>query len=206
MALFNEIQAGRFSALLQKLCSIKGAAPAPQLAGEIIPTLPLEVDRPEWKYLAGERLCWGTATQAAVAGENAHVGLFNLPQSGLLAVTELINIRPAAAASVYMGHLDTLFSGGGTAQAAHGFRDSRLPRGPQTSTAVLYTKSNAGSLLTTNLFRVYQLSTNQAGIQLGFPIVLGPGSGFVVVCATVNTELRVSMAWRERKIEQDELL
>ena len=56
MARFNEIQVGRFNAVLHKLLDMKEGAPAPQLSGDVIPTLVLENDRPEWIFLGAERL------------------------------------------------------------------------------------------------------------------------------------------------------
>src|SRR5713226_5812707 len=39
MARFNEILVGRYNRMLQKLFSMKGAAPMPQLASELAPTI-----------------------------------------------------------------------------------------------------------------------------------------------------------------------
>ena len=206
MALFNEIQVGRYSALLQRLFAIKGAAPSPQLSSEIMPTFPLEVDRPEWKYLANERLCWGVGAQAAVAGERSHVQLVNPTQSSALMVIERLLIAPTGGTTVRIGHMDSPMSGGGVAQAASGFRDSRLARGSQVSSGQVWTGSDAAVLVTSQLHNVGFTGTPNPGFVMEHSIVLTPGTGLGLACFTVNIPLSVNFAWRERKLEPDELL
>jgi len=204
MALFNEIQVGRFSAMLQKICSIKGAAPAPQLAGEIMPTLPLEVDRPEWKYLANERLAWGAGTQAAVVGEKGHVQLYLPADAGdMLLVVERIHVAIGAGGTVFVGHLDAELSGG-SLQAASGFRDGRLPRGSTATAAEVRYNSYGANQITTVLAHL-RMGTNIERI-ISEPIVLTRGTGVCLACTSNEVGIYVTFFWRERKIELDELL
>ncbi len=204
MALFNEIQVGRFSALLQKLCSIKGAAPSPQLAGEIIPTLPLEVDRPEWKYLAGERLCWGGGQVAAVAGEKGAIQIVNR-WAGTLAVVDRIQIGGTTAGTVYyVGRRGSIMPGGST-QLASGFRDFRNPDGSDQSTLQIWSNTSAASLIETIYIRC-RLNAQTLPYCLEGPWVVTPGSSLIIQDSVVNQIVTANFFWRERKIELDELL
>ena len=95
---FNEIQVGRYNRLLQKLMSMKGGAPAPQLGGDIDAGITLESDRPEWQFLAGEFRAMGTTFKAADAANLSTVGLFNGNSTGVIGILEGVIVTSPNAA------------------------------------------------------------------------------------------------------------
>lgn len=198
----NEIQAARYSSALHKLLGIGEGAPVPTLAPELIATLALEVDRPEWKYLAGERLCAGGGADAAVAGENSHVAMVNPLQSQAIIVIERVIMVPSGATSLYTGQA-VRPSGAGTAQLGSGFLDQRWPLGSGVTTGQVWTKTQAGVAVVTTMDRRPAVAGNAERI-IDYPIVLPPGGCHMVAAVTVNTTLTVNYIWRERNIEPTE--
>ena len=198
----NDIQVARFSSILHKLLGITEGSPAPTLAPELLATVALEVDRPEWAFLAGERWCLGTGDQAATALNYSHVGLFNPAGSGVLGVLEKLIVTDfsggvIAAAAGQLG----AFSGGGITQTNSGFLDRRLPGGLATTLAVQKKVHTAG-LITFELFSVAISASTTAVIP--FPVMLDPGSGFVVRTLALEKRLTVNFLWRERAFEPSE--
>lgn len=100
MALENEILVGRFNRLLQRLFSMKGPVPSPQLGGDINAGIELEVDRPEWGFLSGEMRFAGWFSQAAVAAQVSEVGLQLNLKSGVIVVVEQIIIDNSSAGAL----------------------------------------------------------------------------------------------------------
>lgn len=202
--MMGEVQVGRYKALLENLLAMKGDIAVQQLGPELLPVLNLGNDRAEWAALAGERLCWGFGQRAAVAGDNPHVGLFNLPSSTSIVTVEKVYCKPSTSPrTIRIGHRDTLFSGGGAAQVNHGNRDSRFSRGAQNSEAVIYTLTQVGVLIDAHLW-CFDVRSNAEPLVLDVPVVLAPGSGLVVAVTEVNTTLTACFSWRERKVEPSE--
>jgi len=197
----NDIQIGRLSGMLHKLLGITEGAPVPTLAPELIATIPLEVDRPEWAFLGGESLCYGGGAQGAVAGEMSHVQLLNR-SPGVLAVLERVDINMTANGTVYYGHEDAVFPGG-SVQVSSGFRDSRKARGTGVTACECWTQTDAGVLIDTVLGKHPVLGY---GLLTLYPnIILTPSKGFAVACTTVNVSLYVTFYWRERMLEKSEV-
>lgn len=93
----NEIQRGGLNSILRRTLNIKGDLPPSSVVGaEIVPVLPLEVDRPEWGYLNEERHLLGETNPGAAAGVFA-CGMLEVPtQTDLLVVVEKITVQLAA--------------------------------------------------------------------------------------------------------------
>ncbi len=196
----NDIQVGRYSAILHKLLGISEGSPAPTLAPELLAAIALEVDRPEWAFLAGERLCIGYGIQAAVGGQLGHVQLINPIGSGVLAVVQEILVSTSATMAVRIGQLDTPL--GGASASAYGYRERRLPAGVQTTACDVNTDSSVGSQITTELTHLPVLVnvTNQFKI----PWVLSPGTGVCVRGGSADVQANVNYVWTERAMEPAE--
>src|SRR5260370_42195617 len=92
MARFNEILIGRWNRYLQKLCSIKGGPPAPQLAYDITATLEIDQSAVESRFLLGwNRFGFGLQLAGAI-GNPSQIRLRNPTGSGVIAVIESIII------------------------------------------------------------------------------------------------------------------
>jgi hypothetical protein len=96
MARFNEILVGRYNRLLQKLYSMKGPVPAPQLASEISTTFNL-FNGPENRYLESWALFQRAIIFAAVAAQVNAVRLRNPAGSNVVGVVTLIQLATGAA-------------------------------------------------------------------------------------------------------------
>jgi len=200
MGLFNEINVGRFNAVLHKMLSMKEGAPAPQLSGDIIPTLCLEGDRPEWAYLGGEHLCWGGSGQFAVAGEVSHIHLFNPSPNTLVVVEAIMVTAPSADTFISFGPKDSLLAT--PTLVASGFRDARLGRANQLTAAKAYRDTSAATQLDAATFSFYLGQSR----PLVFPCayILTENTGVCVQDTTANNTISCTFLWRERRLEESE--
>jgi hypothetical protein len=64
-----------YNTLLKKLLNTKGRDPLEDILGTLVPTIGLEVQRPEWEFLKGTRLCLGRVLTGALAANNSASGL-----------------------------------------------------------------------------------------------------------------------------------
>lgn len=205
MPLPNEIQTGRLNAILHKLLGITEGAPAPSLAPDVFSMLALEVDRPEWKFLAGERLCCASKYLAAGgAGQYTSFILWNPAGSGILAVVTRIFNHLGAAATYVVRANATEPSGAGYASAAsyRGLRDFRYAPSPTAKpTCLLYYQTTA-SPAGINVLGQWRIGAG--GEIRDIDVVLPPGTGLSCENSTVNTEASVGFFWRERALEPSE--
>lgn len=210
MAEFNEILVGRYNRLLQRLTGIKGDNPSPQLSGDIVPILAIEVDRPEWAYLAGEALYSVFQNQAAVAAQSARFQLRNPSGSGVLAIVEGAAIWSSSAGQegrLYRGMTPTVDLTGTTQGVAI---DSRFGS-PLRSACIASVDTNASVFATGVAAEDFPFTSADAGIiQLHrrpnrIPIaILGPGSACGLFSVVVNNQALATWFWRERAIEPGE--
>lgn len=200
MALFNEIQVGRYNGILHKLMGMKEGAPSPQLSGDIVPGIILEADRPEWKFLAGEHLCMGGLALAGTAAEKGAVELWNPPGSGTLIVIEKIQMTCGTNPSEFWaGHQGVALA----SQAGGAYLDSRLNRGSQVTVGQTRFDTDGAVLLTTVIYRMHTLA--RTPLVIDTPVILTPGNGWAVVCTTDNEPIDVAFSWQERTLEPSEL-
>jgi len=194
----NEIQVGRFNAILSKLTGITGA-PSPVMATDVFPMLALEVDRPEWSFLGGERLGWMRWTDAAVAANYSSVGIRNPANSGVLVVIERIEAHISAAGQWFVGvRANTTVDASGTCLA----RDSRFVAAGYNTTAQYVERTQA----TQPAYPAYGLAVaaNNTISRHEVPIVLSPGYEVMVWPQTVNVAIYASFAFRERILNSSE--
>src|SRR5260370_26890559 len=119
MARFNEILVGRYNRFLQRLLSMKGGPPAPQLASEIQPQMDVEALPVELRFLLGWHLYQNTVSQGASVGNAAGVQIRNPLTSGAVAVITSLQISLTSAEIVNIsqtfggvtGDLTNVFNG-----------------------------------------------------------------------------------------------
>jgi len=198
VALYNELQVGRFNAVLHKLLNMKDNAPAPQLAGDVAAVLVLENDRPEWAFLAGEMLCAATTQSGPVAAQISQCQIFNPANSSVLLVLEKIFffVIGANQSVVTINRTQTLAAASGAGSARDfrygigGVSNARItgvtPAGASTTVFAQLTQP----LLTTSVWDV--------------PLIIAPGNGVNVNVGTVNMGLACTFIWRERVLELSE--
>ena len=204
MALYNEILSARFNRFLQKLFSMKGPAPSPQVAAEISSAIPL-FSGVENRFLEGwDR--FGTANnQGAVAAQASAVQLRNPGGSNVAAVIEKLIILSTT--SGIQGNISQQGTSNdlGTVVAMPAQRlDSRGRQGPA---LILSRANNAADL--SQLVLTYGTSAANDEIDMIYTenqeLTLMPGDAIRVNTNTVNVNLVVAWLWRERPLESSEI-
>lgn len=208
MALFNEIQVGRFNAILHKLLDIKEGAPSPQLSGDISPTIVLEHERPEWKFLGGERNCRGGLWRAAGgAGTYNKQGLFNPVGSGVIAVCRTVWAVGQATNRLGIQKManGVAMTGTTTAPTIMDSRSRWTFAAEVKPTCQVRYEETANSTTPGTLFTEWNLSSTTIGLEpLPLNIVLTPGYGFGLINLAANNWLACQFDWYERNIEASE--
>lgn len=204
-AMYNEILSGRYNRILQKLLSMKGGAPAPQLSGDLSAGITLEEDRPEWAYLAGDFLAAAPAVKAADAANLSAIGITLAANSGVLAWLEgfLVNNENAALTTFNLGWGGPAM---GTLFRAYP-RDIRwlTPSTKRSACQVGSAVEAATSLL------LMDRVTLPAGGSIYIPAsrILTPATSgtnqFAIETDLVNKICSVTFYWRERALEESEL-
>jgi len=202
----NEVRVGRFNRHLQKLLSMKGAAPASTLSKEISAHIVLEdASAADQRYLQSWET-FGTAQNVAAAtGFNSGGELRNPAGSNLIAVVERISFSASAAErvefsvgakTVSLPVLDvTVGYDGRTRQFGAGLIASHNPVGSGlTGLGVVgFSDFNA---------------TTSPPIELIFTedqeFALLPGFAAQIRGLTVTTGIAITWKWRERYLEDSE--
>lgn len=206
MALFNEIGVPRFNAILNKLLQMKDSAPAPQLASEIMAVIVLESDRPEFKFLGGEKLAIGFGAAALTAGQFSGVKLFNPANSGLLLVLEKVYVLSSVANSWVIRRASNNFATTTNTQLSRDtrFGTTEIPAGviqTDITTAAVTSGAQIGFLP--------GIQSGAAGNQISnvydMPHIFTPGQGIVIHPGVVAADVSCMFCWRERASEPSEL-
>jgi len=204
MARYNEILVGRYNRWLQKLLQLKGDAPAPQLAGEIQPSI-LYPSGVEERYLQGWGLWGGISAAPAAVGFTSGSGLRNPLTSGVIAVVEKIVVGIQVSGLTVEWSVGSMLADLATSDVTMGF-DGRTP---QTGSA-LHLSHNAVGNGVPGLTPVGQYGVLAANAVFDiildtdhqFPLL--PGFGCEIRCLTANTPINISWKWRDRPIEESE--
>lgn len=207
MALYNESLTARFNNLIRRLHSMKGRAPAPQVAPEIGHFIQLH-DYPEQQshhYLAGTtRYASGLIS---VAGDATHFGVVqftNPAASGVLAIVESLEAVGILSNSfLIVGFIAGAIAGSVGASSPLDSRES------PTKKSVLVNTISGTTVVGTSgnlLGRVYN--------PYGFPgnieflpargLVMAPGAVLSVFSQAINTLSACQLVHRERAIEPGE--
>lgn len=201
MAHYNEILAARFNSILNKLLSMKEGAPAPSLSSDIVPTIQLEGDRPEYAFLGGVRLAAGfVGVAAGGAGNRSVAKLVNPAASGVLVVIEKIVVHSTVASKTFVIRTGT--TGGATATGSR-VRDARW--GFMVPAALVQSVNGAavnGQILS---FWPGQSNGTATAAFIDTAFVLPPGTDIAIEPGVDNEGVSAGFFWRERAIEPSEL-
>jgi hypothetical protein len=205
MARFNEILTGRHNRALQKLFSMKGGPPAPQLASEISASIPM-FHGAENRYLEAWMRFSFSVGVAPVAGQLGTARLRNPAASNVVAVFERI-VATNNVALPDQPQLEHQSSGADLAIVAFTQQMRWDPRGSQ-QTVLIASVNTAGSpavaFLLKELGNFPANNTHQFINDDSQQLTLLPGDALQVQSNVVNQTLFVSFLWRERFLEDSE--
>lgn len=176
---------------------------------ELRPVVVVENDRPEWGLSGKENYYGDFFTRAGTAAEFTIMALVNRIDSGIIAVVEevttyafTIDFRRARlselqAASPYLTGLTGATVTEGSDALNRDFR--RIPGSDNSGVSGLIkvTGTRAAVPYVGPFHRA-----QSTGLKYDKPIIIAPGSAFVMVSILVNTLLEASVQWRERPLER----
>lgn len=192
----DDIQVGRYSDILGRLLSMAGVqAVAGQLSAEISAVLALEVDRPEWAFLGGEKLCSANQLVALSAG-NRSVVRFRNPANGPLAVITNVQVSTSTAGTwTAAANLGAIAADRGALSGAFVNLDTRW--GVAAGNAACIVSGDNAAVAGTNFEAGHILAGTTYRFQ-ATPIIVAPG-GFVEFYFVETDQLiRCTIRWRER--------
>jgi len=203
-----EIREGSLAEILRRRLLISGQDQAPnELLAELIGVLALEVDRPEWGYLKGERLCWGTGEIASVANERQQVSLFNPNESVLAVVHEIFMTENVTSTEVPI--IRSFDAALGTASTLTGLRERRWDRfnpfgRPECRIGQLSSATVFGTAMTRLRLAMHLAETGPAIFRTAWeyhwPIVLPGQTGINVTAQADARKVECTFVWTERQI------
>jgi len=205
MARFNEILTGRHNRFFQKLFSMKGGPPAPQLSTEVQPNFDIEDTPIELRFLKGEYIYGVSVAPPIVAAQFSLLQLRNPPTSGVIAVIEHIYVFNTSGPQQYQIQFGQPGLNDATTILSTKSRDGR-----STARSALVASSGsttAGSQIGANMA---QVAVSGANITERFPnfkegsLVLTPNDEVRIISLISATADTYSILWRERLIEDSE--
>ena|SRR5215475_6269335 len=203
MALHNEILSPRHNKFLTKLFSMKGPAPAPQLATDI------QVGHPifhgvENRFLESWNRFGFFFIDAPGVGLNSNIILAMPSGSRVIAVVEKI-----VAYTTVAGQIEIQFGQGAPAAGAITGRatDGRISTGFGGSSLVpAFQHTNALQIGTTIVrYATFALTPVEVIQHEDHEIVISPGDRINIEDNTNNDNFSCSVWWRERPLEESEL-
>jgi len=202
MAQYNEILTGRYNRFLQKLFSMKGRPPAPQLSGDIQTNLNF-FSGAENRYLESWNRFAFTVAVPLAAGQTSTSRLRNPANSGVIVVFERIACTGAQDSPV----LEQQATGADLAVTAFPANLRLDSRGSPTS--ILIRSENTVGTPSVSLITKFQIgyTANNTGDFLVDTMqewTLLPGDAIQVRSGVVAQNIIVSWLWRERVLEESE--
>lgn len=202
MAFFNEIGAGRYNRLIQKLFNMKGGPPARQLASDVTMVFPFFAGA-ELRYLESWNLFGFTLTAGPAAGNVAGCRFRNPVGSNVIAVIHRISFQPGTADTI---NLDL---GAQTADLANVTVPAPWdPRTIATGSAIQPSQQSTPTVTAfgTNIWKA-NLLTQETNLLFtaGHEIPLLPGQAIQGRMTTVNLSIVMNVWWRERALEDSEI-
>jgi len=197
----NELQGGEgVNLILTKRFRIQGAA-APYMASELFPNITLENDRPEWAFLAGDRLCSGDGTDGAVAAQTSNVFVLNPAGSNaLVVVSRIITISFATQSlDIRIGINNSALSG-----ARKPFRDMRFGQPAGTAGSIAQVGIHTSATVIGRIILALRVLDDER-IMLPGAWILTPGSFLAVSSGDVNNRVDANFEWMERAAQPGEL-
>lgn len=204
MARYNEILAGRYNRFITKLLSMKGPAPAPQLAGDITISMAL-FNGAENRYLESWNRFGIMKSFAASAANFNQFRLRNPPTSNMVAVIEKIQVSTSATTDLFDLSVAATNTDLANVLSASVMRFDA--RGSQSPTAIpTWQQTAATNTLGATVGRV-GVGAGLSGdfISTDFQeLTLLPGDAWHVNANTVNLGQSICYWWRERFLEDSE--
>ena len=207
MALYNEILTGRYNRFLQKLLGMKGEAPSPQLASEIIASFSL-FQGAENRYLEGwNRFAIAGSPGIPAAGNRAAVRIRMPQNSNVIGVIEKMSIIKGSAGGSQPAVLfDSIATPMPTENNVNIGARNLDPRQQQTgSNAIVSNSVNFGVVGTVGFFAP---CTNLVAFEWvwteNHELPLAPNSQITVADDQLADSIIVSIMWRERPLEESE--
>lgn len=168
----------------------------------------LEVDRPEWRLAAGDRLTYWAAQQAQAVGEFAYIGLRNPVDSGVLAVVELTRTTQSTSAGATNGVVAfqqaSPFDAADVVNPARNLdlRDANNFGGLASYATQVIQGTQAVQGMGSNLLWLLSGHPGNAnGDELRYPFIVPPGIQVVWFSNIANTLIALYMRGYERPIE-----
>ncbi len=207
MAKFNEILTGRHNKFFTRLFSMKGPAPAPQLAGEVMPVQPF-FHGAENRFLESWNRFTSAAFIPAVAAQDSAVMFRNPPLSNVIGVIERLSVSESVADTDIFITQDTNKP---QLSTAFGIRslDNRAVGGSTTTLGSICQVSGQPNFAVTGGF----IARLGVAASLDYSLIVQPFQEITVlpndvvevVTSNVNVNLHVNFMWRERALEESEL-
>lgn len=168
---------------------LKGVNLVPTVTGEIVPTVKvadLVTDL--------DRYAVGTAFEAAVAGQQGVVKLFNAGSSGVLLLLDYILVRQSGGSNPI--DVDLVLTAGGNA-GAEAWRDGRLSGSPQ-GQVLSRTTATPGVSSIINWVSNNGIGTFTTSLLFPLGFVIDEAANVRVINGASNIDFGVTFFWRER--------
>lgn len=207
----NELGVSRYTNLLQKFLGMDNTSPAPTLAPDVFPVLPIETDTPELLFLKGIKHAMSTNSIQTPAAGNAVKIACRMPttQFALACIDEIHIVNGSAVAQQWEHGWLGAFSSAGWSASAETLRDNRWGAfgvSPANLAALtVFTRTNAAP----DVFIGQEVSIPAGQTLILRPaIVLVPDDGLVytVQAQTLASAGAVQVFWRERPALRAELV
>jgi len=206
MALFNEILSGRYNRALTKLFSMKGSPPAPQLAGEIAPTVAMFYGA-ENRWVEGwNRYIIVASTGVPAAGNRAAVRIRMNAGAGVVAVIEKLSVVKNTTTSTPVLLVDSIATVMPTESVTNQGARSLDARQQQTnSNAIVSISVNFGILGTQGFLLPSTSSVAYEMVQFeDQELPLPPSTQITIADDILADGFTASLMWRERVLEDSE--
>lgn len=200
MARYNEILVGRYNRFLTKLLSMKGAAPAPQLSGDIQVALNLFAGIENRFLESWERFGVGFAV-VATAGQTDAVRFRNPSTSNMIAVFESLEVECST-----NQELD-ISQGAAAADLPTASVGLAMDSRQRLQASIVPSTSVASPIALVNLFKRTVVAATVSRELINYEnqeLTILPGQALQVQETLVNAVLTVSAIWRERFLEESE--
>lgn len=207
MALYAEILNVRIPRFLQKLFGGKGNPVTRQVSGEVMPVLEIERLPIELRFMNGWRLFGAAVDDLGAAGSLNAIRL--RCSANVVAVIEHIITGSSSVAGTYAVTSEN-FSADLASGLAAGSRDRRFTGAPAAIASSGHPAAVTGGFI--YLCSGLPISGNQFGLwepikNPNQEIVVAPGTQVTVwLTGPANSRTQMSFAWRERALEETELL
>ncbi len=203
MARYNEIQVGRYNRYLQKLLSMKGEVPAPQLGSEISTFIQL-FHGVENRYLEGWDRFANLITQGGIAAIFSAVRMRNPSGSNVIAVFEKLSVFAGGTMLVDLQRATTTLDLSSIVVNPPGQNLDSRARPFQT---LIASRSAAVAPFGLNQIQQQFIPTNPSVdfiLTVNSEIPLLPGDAIQFIGETAAVNLTANFLWRERFLEDSE--